>query len=153
MRNAARVLGQVVVALTLAGCATRRHALAPPPPPPQNYFSPEQVGMQMRREDEGEWFLTDASSSSSRRRVVVSRGRSTGSTRTTATTEAGGIEIPGDQAEPEIIVIGSDSQAETPTVENGQAEGEAVAPANPDADTEDPVLRRLRENRERALNQ
>lgn len=46
--SAARVF-LAAVALLVAGCASRRVAIAPPPPPPQNYFSQENVGAPIRR--------------------------------------------------------------------------------------------------------
>jgi hypothetical protein len=39
----------VALAVLVAGCATRRTAIAPPPPPPQNYFSGETHGAPIRR--------------------------------------------------------------------------------------------------------
>lgn len=44
----ARVLF-AALAMSLAGCATKRLAIAPPPPPPQNFFSGETQGAPMRR--------------------------------------------------------------------------------------------------------
>ena len=52
MRLAARAVflpAAAALALSLGGCATSRHALAPEPPPPQNYFSPDSVGASIRR--------------------------------------------------------------------------------------------------------
>lgn len=105
------------------------------------------VGMQVRREDEGDWFLTEANQAS-RNRVVVSRGRSRGAGGANETGTTEGVLENGMEAEPEIIIL----ESETPTggaEPNGNAEAAQAgeAPNNTDGIT-DPVLLRLMQRRQ-----
>ena len=102
------------------------------------------VGMQMRREDEGDWFLSEGGDSA-KRRIVSPRARTRGGSRGESGA-TGGEEMPAG-GEPEVIVIESETQNETPAAEANDGE------AQPDnGGITDPVLQRLIDRRN-ALSQ
>lgn len=108
------------------------------------------VGMQMRREDEGEWFLSEGGDSS-RKRIVSSRTRTRGGSRSEGSmTSAGGEDVTV-SSEPEVIVVEGDSA----NSDASNVNGDAAVQAQPETDNggiTDPVLLRLMEARNRALN-
>ncbi len=103
------------------------------------------VGMQMRREDQGEWFLSEGGEITSRRRSVFSRPLTNGEPESLTTTN--GLESAGGEAEPEIIVVESDSTGNPAPGETPPANGAAATDG-----VTDPVLLRLMQRRQE-LNQ
>ena len=109
------------------------------------------VGMQMRREDEGEWFLSEGGDTA-RKRIVSTRTRTRGGSQGDTTTVANN-DVGTGVAEPEVVVIESDTQSETATSEASSGNGDTTV--QPEADNggiTDPVLLRLMKQRENALN-
>lgn len=104
------------------------------------------VGMQMRREDEGEWFLSATGEGSSRRRVAFSRTLTNGEPESLTATN--GMEIAGNAAEPEVIVVESETGANPPETEAATGNGAAAGAAAPTDGTTDPVILRLRQRRQ-----
>ena len=99
------------------------------------------VGMQMRREDEGEWFLSATGEGSARRRVAFSRTLTNGEPVSLTTTN--GTDVAGNTSEPEVIVVESETAANSP--EGEAPPGNAATAAGT---TTDPVLLRLMQRRQ-----
>ncbi len=109
------------------------------------------VGMQMRREDEGEWFLSEGGDAP-RKRIVSTRTRTRGGSQGDNTTVVSNDARAG-VAEPEVVVIEGDTPSEAATSEASSSNGDTTV--QPEADSggiTDPVLLRLMEARNRALN-